>query len=113
MANASEIMATLISSTILQGNVLAEIDGAAEGQLDATIKIARSLLLEGLECPMPLLKTRLELKGMVNGEVLFVRSTDSGSMRDIPAYLNKSPHVLLAAHENERCFEFWIQRGEK
>lgn len=53
----------------------------------------------GLSCPMPLLKTKQMLSRIADGESLLVLSTDSGSLRDIPAYLRLSTHHLLAVEE--------------
>jgi tRNA 2-thiouridine synthesizing protein A len=66
---------------------------------------------EGLQCPLPLLKTRLRLKTMAVGEVLLVRATDSGSWRDIPLYLTRSADELLAATEKDSTYCFWIKKG--
>lgn len=111
MAIRSEIMSHLISSMLQRENELTEKYGAAEESMDAMVSVDRYLRLDGLACPMPLLKAKLQLKQMSSGEVLFVRSTDSGSWRDIPAYINKSSHELLASREFEGGFEFWVRHG--
>lgn len=53
----------------------------------------------GLQCPMPLLKTKLALRDLSPGQVLEVIATDAGSLVDIPRYLEKSPHTLLSQSE--------------
>ena len=60
---------------------------------------------------MPLLKTKLELNGMAPGEVLEVLATDSGSSRDIPAWLNLSSHSLISQSENHGTWRFVIKCG--
>lgn len=65
----------------------------------------------GLQCPMPLLKTKLCLSSMSSGDWLEVISTDAGSIRDIPAFLKLSPHSLEHLHESEREFRFLIRCG--
>ena len=71
----------------------------------------RMLDASGLRCPMPLLKTKLELNGMAPGEVLEVLATDSGSSRDIPAWLNMSSHSLVSQSENHGTWRFVIKCG--
>ncbi|XKH00646.1 sulfurtransferase TusA family protein [Marinobacter nauticus] len=71
----------------------------------------RMLDASGLRCPMPLLKTKLELNGMAPGEVLEVLATDSGSSRDIPAWLNLSSHSLISQSENHGTWRFVIKCG--
>jgi TusA-related sulfurtransferase len=69
-----------------------------------------SLDVKGLACPMPLLKAKLALKSMENGQVLLVQSTDSGSWRDIPAFLNLASHELIAAEQQKNVFVFLIKK---
>ncbi|MEX2474873.1 sulfurtransferase TusA family protein [Marinobacter sp.] len=72
----------------------------------------RILDASGLRCPMPLLKTKLELNAMSPGEELEVIATDSGSARDIPAYLRVSRHELVSSTEADGRFRFVIKCGD-
>lgn len=71
----------------------------------------RTLDARGLRCPMPLLKTKLELSGMTPGEQLEVIATDAGSQRDIPAWVALSSHELVAQSESEDQYRFVIRCG--
>lgn len=71
----------------------------------------RTLDASGLRCPMPLLKTKLELNAMEPGQQLEVFATDSGSARDIPAFVRLSSHELLESSEVEGRFRFVIRCG--
>ena len=71
----------------------------------------RTLDASGLRCPMPLLKTKLELNAMAAGERLEVIATDSGSARDIPAYIKLSAHELLSNKEDNGEYRFVIKCG--
>jgi TusA-related sulfurtransferase len=71
----------------------------------------RTLDASGLRCPMPLLKTKLELNSMAPGQELEVIATDSGSARDIPAFLRLSAHELVSSSEQGGCFTFVIKCG--
>lgn len=64
----------------------------------------------GLECPLPLLKTRLGLKNLAEDDILLVIATDAGSWLDIPRYIAKSTFLLLSATENNGEYRFLIQR---
>ena len=72
-----------------------------------------SLDASGLTCPMPLLKAKLALNGMQEGQVLEVVATDAGSARDIPAYVALSPHTLLRMLEQGERYTFFIRCGGK
>jgi len=63
-------------------------------------------------CPMPLLKTKQALSSMNLGEVLKVTCTDSGSWRDIPAFINLSAHELLDRNQSGDEYIFLIKKGE-
>ncbi|NMT63850.1 sulfurtransferase TusA family protein [Marinobacter orientalis] len=71
----------------------------------------RTLDASGLRCPMPLLKTKLELNSMAPGQELEVIATDAGSARDIPAFLRLSCHELVSSSEQGGCFTFVIKCG--
>lgn len=71
----------------------------------------RTLDASGLRCPMPLLKTKLELNSMSPGQELEVIATDAGSARDIPAFLRQSAHELVSSSEQGGCFTFVIKCG--
>ncbi|WP_417500591.1 sulfurtransferase TusA family protein [Marinobacter sp.] len=71
----------------------------------------RTLDASGLRCPMPLLKTKLELNSMSPGEKLEVIATDAGSARDIPAFLELSRHRLVNSAETDGHFRFVIECG--
>ncbi|MEO9589132.1 MULTISPECIES: sulfurtransferase TusA family protein [Marinobacter] len=72
----------------------------------------RTLDASGLRCPMPLLKTKLELNSMSPGQELEVIATDAGSARDIPAFLELSAHQLVRTSEQNGCFTFVIKCGD-
>ncbi|WP_150913133.1 sulfurtransferase TusA family protein [Marinobacter halotolerans] len=69
----------------------------------------RTLDTTGLRCPMPLLKTKLELNGMAAGDVLLVIASDPGSARDIPAYLSLTRHELVSSSEEGGQYTFMIK----
>ena len=73
--------------------------------------VNRTLDASGLVCPMPLLKTKLELNGMAPGEELEVIATDSGSARDIPAFIELSSHELVSQSEADGQYRFVIKCG--
>ncbi|SNC68058.1 Sulfurtransferase TusA [Marinobacter sp. es.048] len=73
--------------------------------------VDRTLDASGLRCPMPLLKTKLELNSMAPGEELEVIATDAGSARDIPAFLQLSDHQLMSSSETAGQYRFVIKCG--
>lgn len=72
--------------------------------------IQQCLDARGLVCPMPLLKMRLALSAMQEGEYLQVLASDAGSWRDIPKYLEKSPYRLISAQQQQQDYVFVIKK---
>jgi TusA-related sulfurtransferase len=64
----------------------------------------------GLNCPLPILKTKKAISTMQSGQVLRVRSTDAGSSRDFQAFAKQTGHVLLEQQQQDAEFVFLIQR---
>lgn len=67
----------------------------------------------GLNCPLPILKTKKSLSKMENGQVLKVISTDAGSVKDIEAFCNQTGNKLLSNAEEDGKYVFMIERVER
>ena len=59
------------------------------------IEVNKELDTRGLNCPLPILKAKKALSGMVNGELLRVVSTDPGSVRDFQAFARQTGNELV------------------
>ena len=55
----------------------------------------RELDVKGLNCPLPILRTKKALAEMQSGQVLKVVSTDPGSIRDFQAFARQTGNELL------------------
>ena len=49
----------------------------------------------GLNCPLPILKAKKALADMDSGQLLKVLATDSGSLRDFPAFAKQTGNELV------------------
>jgi len=76
------------------------------------IKEDQILDAKGLNCPLPILKTKVLLNKMQAGEILYVEATDPHSVIDFEAYCARTDHELLNIEEEERLFKFYIRRAE-
>lgn len=75
------------------------------------IQIDERLDACGLACPLPLLKAKQVLNGMSQGQVLEVRATDAGSVRDFKAYADLSAHELISTEEVDQVYIHTLRRG--
>jgi len=73
--------------------------------------IDEELDASGLTCPLPLLKAKQALNGMVCGTVLKVTCTDSGSVRDFQVFCQQSGTQLLESREEHGKYLYWLQKA--
>ncbi|HQR58299.1 MAG TPA: sulfurtransferase TusA family protein [Azonexus sp.] len=74
------------------------------------MQIDRDLDVKGLNCPLPILRTKKALAEMETGQVLRVRATDPGSVKDFAAFAKQTGNELLEQKEENRVFEFYLKR---
>ena len=70
----------------------------------------RELDVKGLNCPLPILRTKKALSEMSSGQVLRVLATDPGAVKDFQAFARQTGNQLLANAEIEQVFEFFFKR---
>ncbi|WP_025918391.1 sulfurtransferase TusA family protein [Herminiimonas sp. CN] len=70
----------------------------------------KELDARGLNCPLPILKTKKALAEMLTGQVLHVIATDPGSVRDFQAFAKQTGNELLSHEARDKEFEYYIKR---
>ncbi len=65
---------------------------------------------KGLNCPLPILKAKKALKGMDDGQVLELASTDPGAIKDFEAFCRATGNELLKSWEDSSVYMFLIKR---
>lgn len=66
--------------------------------------------LRGLNCPLPVLRTRKRLKAMKPGARLKVETTDPLAIIDIPAFCAEDGHTLVSSETMAGGHRFLIER---
>lgn len=84
----------------------------SKAKMNDTIRHDFYLDAKGLNCPLPILKAKLELNKMNPGEVLHVEATDPHSTIDFEAYCARTGHEIIHYQENNGVIEFYISRAE-
>jgi tRNA 2-thiouridine synthesizing protein A len=64
----------------------------------------------GLNCPLPILRTKKALNDMVSGEVLRILATDPASQRDFQAFSKQTGNALLESTINEGVYTYLLRR---
>ena len=70
----------------------------------------KELDARGLNCPLPILKTKKSLADMESGQVLKVTSTDCGSVKDMQAFANQTGNALVSQSEESGEYIFFMQK---
>ncbi|MCQ4311949.1 sulfurtransferase TusA family protein [Pseudomonas stutzeri] len=65
----------------------------------------------GLDCPMPLLKAKLELNRLNSGQVLKITATDPGSQRDLRSFAKLAGHALLHEEVDDGLYRYWLRKA--
>lgn len=71
----------------------------------------QSLDARGMNCPLPILRTKKALTSLGSGETLAVISTDPGSVKDMQAFCKQTGNELLSSSANQGEFEFLIRKS--
>ena len=70
----------------------------------------RELDVKGLNCPLPILRTKKALSEMDSGQILRVLATDPSAVKDFHAFARQTGNLLLSDSAAEQVFEFYFQR---
>ena len=65
---------------------------------------------KGMNCPLPILKTKQILSGMGAGDTLEVFSTDPGSVEDFQAFCRATGNALLEQDAGGGAYRYLIER---
>ena len=67
----------------------------------------------GLNCPLPILRTKKALSGLEPGDTLHLISSDPGSVKDIDAFCKQTGNELLENNIVSGEFTFIIRKSLK
>ncbi len=70
----------------------------------------KELDTRGLNCPLPILRTKKSLTDMMSGQVLKVVATDPGSVRDFQAFSRQTGNELIASETAAHEFIFFMKK---
>jgi tRNA 2-thiouridine synthesizing protein A len=64
----------------------------------------------GMNCPLPILRTKKAMATMQSGEVLKVKATDAGAAHDFPAFAKQTGNELLSSTSEGDVLVFFLKR---
>ena len=74
------------------------------------IKSDQKLNLEGLLCPIPIVKVSQAIRSIEVGKVLEATATDPGVLADIPAWVRSTGNELVSIQKEGKLITFLIKR---
>ena len=74
------------------------------------MKFDKEIDARGLNCPLPILRTKKGLADMLGGQVMRVLSTDPGAVKDFQAFSKQTGNELLHSTEEDKVFVFYIRK---
>jgi len=70
----------------------------------------KELDARGLNCPLPILRTKKSLADMTSGQVLKILATDPGAVKDFQAFSKQTGNELLDHAQDEGVFTFFMRK---
>ena len=70
----------------------------------------KELDARGLNCPLPILRTKKALSDMQSGQVLRILATDPGAVKDFQAFARQTGNELLSHAENDAVYTFFMRK---
>lgn len=74
------------------------------------VQIDKELDARGLNCPLPILRTKKALADMLPGDVLRIVATDPGSTKDFVAFARQTGNELVSSESRAGEFVFLLRK---
>ncbi|MEN8166458.1 MAG: sulfurtransferase TusA family protein [Pseudomonadota bacterium] len=71
----------------------------------------QTLDARGLNCPLPILRTKKSMSRLATGEILEVTATDPGSVKDLAAFCSQTGNEMLSSEKIDGDFIFRIRKA--
>ena len=85
-------------------------DGAYNRRMSTPQTADREIDPRGLNCPLPILRTKKALNDMQSGQVVRIVATDPASVRDFEAFARQTGNALIEHGESDGTFWFLMRR---
>ncbi len=76
------------------------------------IKANLVLNLEGLLCPLPIVKLSQAIKQVEIGQVVEASATDPGVLIDVPAWARTTGNEMLKSQKEGKVIRFWVKKNK-
>ena len=74
------------------------------------LKVDIKLNLEGLNCPMPVVKVAKAIKDVPIGAIIEATATDPGVLADIPSWARTTGNEVIKMEREGKLVRFYVRR---
>lgn len=74
-------------------------------------EIVHTLDASGLNCPLPILRTKKAITTLASGEILEITATDPGSVKDLDSFCSQTGNEMLSSEQADGRFVFRIRKA--
>ena len=67
--------------------------------------------VRGMNCPLPVLKTKKAIVNLATGDILKVTATDPGSLADMQAFSRHTGHEIIEHSRDDGEFVFFLRKA--
>lgn len=72
---------------------------------------AHTLDARGLNCPLPILRTKKFISNLDSGQILEITATDPGSVNDLAAFCSQTGNEMLSSEKMDGNYIFRIRKA--
>lgn len=84
--------------------------GNADMNDETTTQTMHELDVKGLNCPLPILRTKKVLSTMASGQRVRVQATDPGALIDFAAFCRHTGNLMVSQAEQDGVITFVLER---
>ena len=77
---------------------------------EGSMNFDKELDVRGLNCPLPILRSKKSLADMTSGQVLRILATDPGAAIDFQVFSDQTGNILLSLSETNKELTFYIRK---
>ena len=76
----------------------------------ASIQVEKVVDARGTSCPGPILAAKKGIPGVSVGGVMEVQATDTGTLKDLPAWCKKMGHEFLGSVDEPGFIKLYVKK---
>lgn len=74
------------------------------------MQATKELDARGLNCPLPILRTKKSMTELAAGDILKIVATDPGSVKDMEAFCRQTGNTLLESRQETGAYTFFVRK---